>query len=64
MKCENCGQSPAETTPIECEGGKEITMGLCEGCIEDLNTYGEFTHGKYKDWSQGDDMSQEDNTNV
>ena len=63
MKCKNCGASPAEPTPIECEGGRDIVMPLCEACIEDLNTYGEFTRGDYKAWSQGDEdiFSQEDN---
>jgi protein-arginine kinase activator protein McsA len=54
MKCENCGNSPAEPTPIDCGGGREITMRLCETCVEDLETYGEFTRGKYKSWSEGE----------
>jgi protein-arginine kinase activator protein McsA len=54
MKCKNCGKTPAELTDIEVTGGKEIQMMLCEACVEDLKTYGEFTHGKYMDWSQGE----------
>lgn len=52
--CENCGKSSADLTPVEVEDGKEFQMLLCESCIEDLNTYGEFTHGKYKDWSKAE----------
>ncbi len=69
MKCKNCGTSPAEPYPIECEGGRDIIMPLCRACIGDLNTYGEFRVGKYKDWSEGcedifsqDDMGADDST--
>jgi hypothetical protein len=52
-RCENCGGKPAEPTDIDCEDGREIVMRLCKACIDDLNACGEFTRGKYKDWSQG-----------